>query len=100
MFAAVRCVEEMGGGLAVAVDQRILSKLPLPVAGLMSEEPLMEVASKRSLVQGAVKGLGCILPEPFMAMSFLALPVIPELKMTDRGLFDVLQFEHVPLFIS
>jgi adenine deaminase len=98
MFAAVRSIEKMGGGLVAVVDGRVLEKLPLPVAGLMSERPLNEVASQWERVRLAAEELGCTLNEPFMSLSFLALPVIPELKITDRGLFDVLLFEHVPLF--
>lgn len=99
MFAAVKCVEEMGGGLAVAADGKILAKLELPIAGLISDRSLGEVASRWEVVRLTAQELGCRAAEPFMTLSFLALPVIPELKLTDRGLFDVRRFEHVPLFV-
>lgn len=99
MFAAVKCVEEMGGGLAAVADGKVLAKLELPIAGLISNRPLGEVASQWEVVRLAARELGCRAAEPFMTLSFLALPVIPELKLTDRGLFDVRRFRHVPLFI-
>jgi len=100
IFTAVKAVEKMGGGLVAAKKGEILSRLPLPVAGLMSDLPLEEVARGWKEVNRAAGILGCHLEEPFMALSFLALPVIPELKITDRGLVDVGQFVHVPLFVS
>ncbi len=99
MAAAVRCVEEMRGGLAAVADGKILAKLQLPIAGLISDRPLEKVASQWERVRRAARDLGCRQSEPFMALSFLALPVIPELKITDRGLFDVARFRHVPLFV-
>ena len=100
MHAAAKAVEIMRGGLAVARDGKILAQLALPVAGLMSDRPLYEVASGWEEIRRTAKDLGCKLHEPFMALSFLALPVIPELRITDRGLVDVKRFEHVPLFMS
>ena len=67
--------------------------------GLMSERPLAEVAAGWEEMRQAAGSLGCRLQEPFMALSFLALPVIPDLKITDRGLVDVSRFELVPLFV-
>jgi adenine deaminase len=64
----------------------------------MSTLPLGEVRDRVQLLQQTARRLGCSLPDPFMALSFMALPVIPELKMTDKGLFDVGTFSHVPLF--
>ena len=78
---------------------KVLSRLPLPIAGLMSDEPLSKVAHGWEELTEAARNLGCPLKEPFMALSFLALPVIPELKITDRGLVDVKEFRHVPLFV-
>jgi adenine deaminase len=99
MYTAVKCIEDMGGGLAVVADGRVLAKLALPLAGLLSDLPLAEVAEISESLRQAAHELGCQLKEPFMALSFLALPVIPELKITDMGLFDVQSFHHVPLFI-
>ena len=99
IFGAVKAVEEMGGGLAAVKNGEVLSRLPLPIAGLMSDEPLSKVAHGWEELTEAARNLGCPLKEPFMALSFLALPVIPELKITDRGLVDVKEFRHVPLFV-
>ncbi|HEX7534665.1 MAG TPA: adenine deaminase C-terminal domain-containing protein [Syntrophales bacterium] len=99
IYASVKTVEEMGGGLAAVKNGEVLARLPLPIAGLMSCEPLGKVAHGWEKLTEAARSLGCPLEEPFMALSFLALPVIPELKMTDRGLVDVREFRHVPLFV-
>ncbi|MDI9570203.1 MAG: adenine deaminase [Pseudomonadota bacterium] len=98
MTAAVRAVEEMKGGLAIACDGRIVARLPLPIGGLMSDRPLAETAGVWEEIRYRAQQLGCRLSEPFMHLSFLALPVIPELKLTDRGLVDVNKFAFVPLF--
>ncbi len=98
ILAAARRVEAMGGGQVVVKGGEVLAELPLDVAGLMSTLPLEEVAERVRELREAAWGLGCSLREPFMALSFLALPVIPELKLTDRGLFDVSSFRHVSLF--
>ncbi|MFQ5874558.1 MAG: adenine deaminase C-terminal domain-containing protein, partial [Dehalococcoidia bacterium] len=70
----------------------------LPIGGLMSDRPIEEVRAKMDELLATAKGMGCTLSDPFMAMSFLALPVIPELKLTDKGLVDVNEFKFVPLF--
>ncbi|NPV58161.1 MAG: adenine deaminase [Actinobacteria bacterium] len=98
ILAAARAVERMGGGQAVVRGERVLAELPLDVAGLISTLPLHEVKERVISLQDAARSLGCPLPEPFMTLSFMALPVIPELKITDKGLFDVGSFRHVPLF--
>lgn len=89
----------MGGGLAVAQNGHILSELSLPVAGLMSEAPLTAVRNQLDDLSAAARILGTVLSDPFMTLSFLALPVIPALKITDRGLVDVVSFRLVPLFM-
>jgi adenine deaminase len=99
MYKAVKTVETMGGGLAAVKEGEVLARLPLPIAGLMSELPLKQVAHNRKEMIHVSRYLGCHLKEPFMALSFLALPVIPALKITDKGLVDVTQFIHVPLFV-
>ncbi|TMI97835.1 MAG: adenine deaminase, partial [Bacillati bacterium ANGP1] len=97
MRAAVELILEMRGGL-VAVAGREAAKLPLPIAGLMSDQPIATVAEQfRNLLRMA-RRMGSRLEDPFMALSFLALSVIPELKLTDRGLVDVARGEIVPLF--
>jgi len=99
MAAAVKAIVEMDGGQVVVRDGRILARLPLPIAGLMSDLALPEVAEMGRELKQAAARLGCNLPAPFMTLSFLALPVIPSLKLTDRGLVDVNKFEIVPLFL-
>jgi adenine deaminase len=98
IFRAVEAVRIMGGGLSVVKDNEILAQVPLEIAGLMSCEPLEILVQKLREIKKAAAGLGCALGEPFMTLSFLALPVIPELKLTDMGLVDVNKFEIVPLF--
>ena len=95
---AVEVVRDMGGGLAVVRGRNTLAKVSLEIGGLMSAQPLGALVKSIASVKKAAAGLGCQLNEPFMALSFLALPVIPELKLTDRGLVDVTRFEIVPLF--
>ncbi|MCX5888731.1 MAG: adenine deaminase [Deltaproteobacteria bacterium] len=98
MLRAVQHLVALGGGLAVVADGRVLADLPLPIAGLMSPRPLKEVAAAYARLKEAYRALGGTLQDPFMALSFLALPVIPELKLTDLGLVDVNRFQVVPLF--
>ena len=97
---AVKALVEMGGGL-VAVDAgRVITSLPLPIAGLMSERPMGDVYSGLDDLLAAARRLGTGLTDPFMTLSFMALPVIPALKITDKGLVDVEKFELVPLFVN
>ncbi|NLF12684.1 MAG: adenine deaminase [Anaerolineaceae bacterium] len=98
MRAALAAVVEMGGGQVVVDGGRVLAACPLPIAGLMSDRPLPEVRDQVAALTEAARGLGSSLPDPLMTMSFLALPVIPALKLTDRGLVDVTRFDFVPLF--
>ncbi len=98
ILKAVRVIRAMRGGLVVVSDGEVLSSLPLPIAGLMSESTVPQVYLQLESLLRAVRKLGCEIPDPFMALSFLSLPVIPELKITDKGLVDVNQFKFVPLF--
>ncbi len=98
MMTALRAVVEMRGGMAAAENDRILARLPLPIAGLMSDQPIETVRDQMEELIRAARALGSRLHDPFMAMSFLALPVIPALKITDKGLVDVNKFEIVSLF--
>lgn len=95
---AVEAVIDMGGGLAAVKDACVSASLALPIAGLMSDLSLKKIAESTVELNRAAADLGTRLQDPFMQLSFLALPVIPELKLTDRGLFDVSRFSHVPLF--
>ncbi len=96
--AATNAVIEMGGGLAV-VDGSVSETLPLPVAGLMSRGPCAEVAQRYAQLTRMAHTMGSSLRAPFMTLSFMALLVIPKLKLSDRGLFDGERFEFVSVFI-
>jgi adenine deaminase len=98
MAQAVQGIAQMHGGLIAVKQGRVLASLPLPIGGLMSDRSIEEVRDGLNLLHRMVREMGCTLEEPFMALSFLALPVIPELKITDKGLVDVTQFKIVPLF--
>ena len=98
MRAALAAVAEMGGGQVVVEDGEVRAACPLPIAGLMSDRPLAEVRDQVEALTYAAHALGCGLPDPLMTLSFLALPVIPVLKLTDKGLVDVNKFDFVPLF--
>lgn len=95
IYAAVREIESMQGGLAVAVRGKVVASLPLPVAGLLSNTPVETVAQQFGGVENAAKEIGVKLPSPFATLSFLALPVIPELRLTDLGMVDVKEFKLI-----
>ncbi len=97
MAAAVRHLANHGGGVVAVDGAEVLAELPLPVAGLLSDAPLQEVVEASHALIAAARTLGCTLESPFQHMAFLALSVIPSLKLTDRGLVDVDRFELVPL---
>jgi adenine deaminase len=98
MVTAMTALVEMQGGFAAALDGKVIARVPLPLAGLISLEFAHEVAAQNAtLLKAAREELGCALENPFMALSFLALPVIPELRLTDKGLVDVGKFAIVPL---
>ncbi len=98
MRAAVSAVADMGGGQVAISGGEVQAACPLPIAGLMSDLRLEEVCGQVEALTEAAHGMGCTLPDPLMTMSFLALPVIPALKLTDKGLVDVGRFDFVPLF--
>ncbi len=98
IVAAVKHIAEMGGGLAVVSDGKVIASLPLPIAGLMSDEPIERVAAMERRLNEAAGELGSPMKAPFMTLSFMALPVIPHLKLTDKGLVDVDKFDFVGLF--
>ena len=99
MVVAANILRELGGGLVVVNNGQVAAQLPLPVAGLMSTAPLEQVVAWKKEVNQAALELGATLAQPLMALSFMALPVIPKLKLTDQGLVDVESFSHVPLFV-
>ncbi len=100
MLTAAKAVARIGGGEAVAVGEELLQTLALPIAGLMSDRPLEEVRTLQNTMLTKAAELGCPLHDPFMTISFLALEVIPSLKLTDQGLVDVDQFELVDLWVG
>jgi adenine deaminase len=100
IFKAVTHINKIGGGMSVVADGEVLADVKLPIAGLMSERPLQEVASDVKKLTQAIKKLGSPLEDPIMTLSFLALPVIPELKLTDFGLIDAKEFKQVGLFVK
>ena len=97
MAFAVRRLANVGGGIVVVDGAEVLAELPLPVAGLLSDAPLDEVVARSRALVAAARELGCAVEAPFQLLAFLALSVIPSLKLTDRGLVDVDRFELVPL---
>lgn len=97
MQVAVVAIRDMGGGIVVVNEGRILERLALPIAGLLSTLPVTKIAERLHRLVQAAHSLGCPLNDPFMTLSFLALPVIPVLKLTDMGLVDVGRFDIVPL---
>ncbi len=100
MVRAVESVVALGGGQVVVAGDETLAQLPLPIAGLMSDRPLGEVCAGVEALNRAAQELGCALEAPLMTMAFMALVVIPELKLSDRGLVDVQGFQLMPLFVD
>ena len=96
METAVRRAASIGGGVVVADGPEVLAEIPLPVAGLLSNAPMAAVDAAERRATEASRSLGASADHPFMMLSFLSLPVIPELKLTDRGLVDVNAFDFVP----
>ena len=95
ILTAVREINRLQGGLVAAAGGKVLASLPLPIAGLLSDEPLEVVVDKLEKLEQVATDLGTTLPSPFSTLSFLALPVIPELRLTDLGLVDVNQFRLI-----
>ena len=97
MVLAARRLQELGGGLVAVAGGRVLAELRLEIAGLVTDAPLSQAEAGMRALDAAARELGATLPAPFMALSFLGLPVIPELRLTDLGLVDVLAGDIVPL---
>jgi len=100
MAVAVNVVARMGGGQVVVNKGKVLSKVELPIAGLMSDKPVEAVSSELEVLHRVAKRLGIELKSPFMRLSFLPLAVIPKLRITDKGLVDVEKFKLVDLFVK
>jgi len=97
MLVAARALEACGGGQCAVKDGKVLALFPLPIAGLMSDQPAAIVIQQQRALMAAAQSLGCPHHDPFMPLSFMPLPVIPSLKLSDLGLVDVDQFKIVPL---
>jgi len=89
IFTAIKEIERQQGGLVAAAGGKVLASLALPIAGLLSDEPLEMVVSKLERLEQIATELGTKLPSPFATLSFLALPVIPEIRLTDRGVVEL-----------
>jgi adenine deaminase len=98
ILTAIIEIVKMQGGQVVVKDGVILESLPLPIAGLMSDQPLEKVRKNLDNLKAAARNCGCLIEDPFMQMAFLALPVIPSLKITDMGIVDVDKFQLTKLF--
>ncbi len=98
MYTAAVKIVKLQGGLVVVEGGQVIEELPLPIAGLMTGKKLEEVEAKIQALNLACQGLGATVKEPFMVLSFLALPVIPEIRVSDKGIIDVVKFQLVPLF--
>jgi len=99
IYTAVTAIHRMGGGIVIVENQAVLKAIELPIAGLMSPQPLEVVSTRMNELLQTTRSLGVTLTDPIMTLSFMALPVIPSLKLTDIGLVDVETFEHVDLFV-
>jgi adenine deaminase len=100
MVFAVERLAELGGGIVAVENLRVLAECPLPIAGLLSDAPLADVIAQSRACNEAARELGWSGATPFLTLAFLALSVIPHLKITDRGLVDVDRFELVPLAVT
>jgi adenine deaminase len=100
MACCVRTIEKMNGGLVACCEDDVLAELPLPIGGLMSEQSAHMVISALERMNEAALSLGCTLPAPFMTLSFISLPTVPELGLTDKGLVDVRAHEIISPFVN
>ncbi|MBU0595991.1 adenine deaminase, partial [Candidatus Bipolaricaulota bacterium] len=100
MARAANRVREMRGGVCLIGPKDVLAEVPLPIAGLLSEGSARDVAAAMEGVYEGLRACGCMVHDAFMTFSLLALPVIPQLRVTDMGVVDVDRFEIVPLFVD
>lgn len=98
MYAAAVALIKCKGGKVVVKDGEVISELPLPIAGLMSDRNFDYVVNKCEELNKTAHSIGCRIEDPFMTMGFLSLPVIPELKVTDKGVFDTNKFDFIDIF--
>ena len=99
MAMVVNALSDVGCGIVAVQNGKTLGLVELPIAGLMSDERPEIVCGKIEGLQKALETLGCTIESPFMSLSLLALPVLPELRITDEGLEDVKEFKFIPLFV-
>ena len=95
IYAAVKGIEQMQGGLVTCKDGKVIARLPLPICGLLSTNKAEKVSRQFDALERAARRLGSLPPAPFAILSFIALPVIPELRLTDMGIVDVTQFKLI-----
>ena len=100
MAIAANALIECGGGLVAVQNGKILGKVPLPIAGLMSDEPLELMSEKVENLEKAWADMGCALPSPFMTMALIPLACLPETRLTNRGLVDCRTFRFEELIIE
>ena len=99
MALAANTLIECGGGMCAVADGKVLALVPLPIAGLMSDLPVEEMAEKIAGLSGAWKEMGCVINSPYMTMALIPLACLPELRLTNRGLVDCRTFSFVDLFV-
>lgn len=99
MMKAIKELVKSQGGKVIVKNKEVVAKLELPIAGLMSDENSQVVIEKSEKLKAGEKVIGCTIEEPFMTMAFLSLSVIPEIKLTDKGLMDVMEGEYTDLFV-
>ena len=100
MALCAAVIEEMQGGFAIVANGMVLGKLPLPIGGLLSEEPVVDIIQNMEEINQAYYDLGGSLPSPFMTISFIGLPTVPDLGLTDLGLVDVFKHELISSFVN
>ena len=99
ILCAIAALERLQGGQVVVSDGQVQAELGLPIAGLVSDQPLEEVIRRMDALNAAARAMGCGLDAPFMTLSFLSLSPIPELKLTDQGLIDAVNLRRTSLFV-
>jgi len=99
ILRAIQELEAIQGGQVAVAGGEVRARLPLPIAGLVSDLPLDEVISCIRALNKAARAMGCDLEAPFMTLSFLSLSPIPELKLTDQGLIDAVKMQRTSLFV-
>ncbi len=99
MALAVNCVADIKGGLCTVEDEKVIALMSLPIGGLMSEKSSEEVAEELKVMNESARKIGCKMPAPFMTLSFISLPTVPELGLTDKGLVDVINHKLIPVIV-